>query len=146
MFAAQEDAFEVVVDLRVPDLFAHLDRAARRRATDVVDQHIDTAKPRQALRHHVGNGRGLRDIAHRRFNLAARLFHQAHGLQQARHVTVNGKHPRAFLRKTNRNRPPVAPARAHRARAGNERHLAFQPPGHRCGLFMIRIDKTVAGC
>ena len=39
--AAQEHAFEIVVDLPVEILFRHFRHAARRRAADIVDEHVD---------------------------------------------------------------------------------------------------------
>ena len=72
MLAHHEDAFEVVIDLCIPNFLAHFYRSACCRSTDVVDQHVDATKAFQSGFHGGLNRCGLGDVArHRRdFTLA----------------------------------------------------------------------------
>ena len=62
VLAAQERGLEIVVDLRVPDLFAHGHRVAGRRAADVVDEDVDAAELLHAIVHGGLDLLGLRHV------------------------------------------------------------------------------------
>src|SRR5439155_195161 len=61
--AAQEHAFEIVVDLPVEILFRHFRHAARRRAADIVDQDVDAAEFFAACIGHLGDLRVIKHVA-----------------------------------------------------------------------------------
>jgi hypothetical protein len=124
VLAGEEDALEVVVDLRVPHVLAHLDRPAPGRATDVVHQHVQAAEALDAARHHRRHRPGAGDIAGDAFEHAARCADALRRLVHAPRLAVGAHHLRALLREAAGHGPAVAPARADRTGAGDEHHLA----------------------
>jgi len=131
VLAPEKHALEIEVDLRVPGLLGHLDRAARRRAPDVVDEHVDPTIGLHAGVHHRGDVLGARDVAEMGGDGSARFVHAFHGLAQPLGIAIHGEDLRAFLGEAHRGRASVAPARSDRARTGDDRDLAIQTARHR---------------
>ena len=110
MLAGQKNAFEVVIDLRVPHLFAHLHRTAFGRTAHVVDQDIDPAQALDAQSHGRCQSGAVGDIASQGDELAAGRFNQLGCLLHALGVAVYAHHLRALFGKAHRDGPPIAPA------------------------------------
>src|SRR3546814_11113222 len=89
MLAGQEDVLEVVVDLTVPHFFRHFDRTARRRATDIVVQHVDAAEAIEAGGDRGGYRLGIGDIGPMRGADAALVLPDAAGVPRG----VRGEGP-----------------------------------------------------
>src|SRR5262245_11010978 len=102
MLAAEKNALEVVVDLRVPGVFGQLDWTTGGRTAHIVHQDINAAvSPKTGFDHACDRG-ALGHVAVVRRDRAAegsdtveRLFHRLDGY-------IDGKDFRAFLRKDHR--------------------------------------------
>jgi len=105
-------------------------RFARRGAADDVDEHVDSVPFVHAGPHHRGDSFAAGHIAQMRFDGAARLLHPLDRLAQPLGVAVHRKDLRAFFGEAHRGRAPVAPARPHRARSGDDRDLVLQAFRH----------------
>src|SRR5439155_13556393 len=119
----KEHALQVVVHLRIPELLAHLDRSAGRRAADVVDQDVDASPGLYTVLHHACGSAAVGDVANISLDNPLGLFD---GLAQARCIAVHGENLRAFLREAHRRGAAVAPARADRAGAGDDRNATLK--------------------
>src|SRR3954464_683139 len=127
VFTAEEYALQVEVHLRVEHFLRHLDRAACGRAADVVHQDVDAAEALHARLDHGAYIGAFRDITNVRGDagrLCQRFFH-------ALRIAIDGQDLRAFFDEAHRSRTAVAPAGPDRARARDDRNLAFKPGTHR---------------
>src|SRR4051812_49356224 len=124
MLAGEEYALQVVVDLRVPDFLAHLHRAALGGAADDVHQDVDAIESFHALVDHRFHRVAVGDIAFVRNDFRSLLD----GFLESVRIQIDGKHLRAFFGEAHRRGTAVAPARADRAGARDDRHLAFEAP------------------
>jgi hypothetical protein len=129
VLAAEEHAFQIVVDLRVPDLLRHLDRPARGRTADVVHENVDAAVDLEARLNHRSPGRILGHVALVRLDCAAGLADTLQRLLHRLAVLVGSEDLGALTRKQHRHRAPVAPAGTDATRTGDESHLVLKSTG-----------------
>ena len=123
MLAAEEHALEIKVDLRVPDFLGHLHRAARRRAAHVVHQDVDTSELLDARLDHGGDRLAVGDVA----NMGGDAGRFLHRFLQACRIAVDGENLGAFFHEAHDGRAAIAPARPHRAGAGDDGDLVLKP-------------------
>ena len=128
--ADQIDALEVDVVDEVPVGLLGGDDAAGARDADVVDQHVDPAERRHAGLDHGLDAVGFGDVGRMGRADAALALDDAPGLVGRREVEVDREYVGPLAREQHGGRLAIAPARADRARAGDQRHLAVEPPGH----------------
>jgi hypothetical protein len=100
------------------------------RTADVVDEHVDPSVGFQARLDHRGDVASTGGVAQVGRDRTSRFFHALHGFAQPLGVAVHGEDLCALLGEAQRGRAPVAPARPHGPRAGDDRHLAFEATGH----------------
>src|SRR3989442_1556850 len=93
--------------------------SAGRRAADIVDQDVDASPGLYTVVHHTGSSTAVGDVANISLDNPLGLFD---GLAQAPCIAVHGENLRAFLREAYRGGAAVAPARADRAGAGDDRN------------------------
>src|SRR5262249_4807082 len=126
----QEHALEVVIDLGIPDLFAHFHRSAMGGAADIVDQHVDAAEPVETTLHHDLDRVGAGDVALLGDDLAAGGLHALDCFGNAVEIAVDGEDFRAFLGKAHGRGAAIAPARPDAAGPGDDRNLVLQASAH----------------
>ena len=130
VLAGQEHAFEIGVDLGVPDLFRHFHRPAGRRPADIVHQDVDAAEMPDTSLHHRGDGGTVGDVAGMHDDFAACSFHFVDRLARAVAIAVDRKNPGALLGETHRGGAAIAPAGANAAGAGDDGDPALQTSAH----------------
>ncbi len=126
----EEDAFQVGIDLRIPDIFTQFNGSAMRRAADIVDQYVDAAETIETGFHHDFDRCGAGDVALMRDDLAACFFHALDGLRHAVEIAVDGEYPGAFLGEAHGGSASVAPAGPDTAGAGDDRDAVLQASAH----------------
>jgi hypothetical protein len=126
----EENAFQVGIDLRIPDCFGQFDRPAGSRTAHIIDQHVDAAEMLKAGLHHDFDRGGVGDIALVRDDFATHRLHALDGLCNAVQLAVDCKYPGAFFRKAHGGGAPVAPAGADAACAGDDRNASLQTLAH----------------
>jgi hypothetical protein len=126
----QEDALQVVVDLRIPGIFAHFNRSAVGRAADIVDQNVDATEMIEAGFHHRFDGCRVGNVTLMGDNRAAHRLHAIDGFPDGLEIAVDRENPGAFLGETNGDSAPVAPAGADAACAGHDCNPIMQTAGH----------------
>lgn len=135
--AAQEDAFEIVVDLPVEVFLRHFRRGARCGAADIVDEDVDTAELLPAGLGHRADCAVVEHIADMGRDLAV-IADARHGFGHRFFIVVHGKDFGALAREQHRRGAPIAPTGPDTAGPGNERDFAFHPSRHRSSrLFAI---------
>src|SRR6185437_323486 len=130
MFAGEEHALEVEIDLRVPDFLAHFHRSAMGRTADIVHQHVDATEPVEAGFCHRGDRAGVGDVARMHDDFAAHRLHAFDGFLRAVGIAVHREDFRAFLREADGGGAAVAPARADAAGPGDDGNAVLQTSGH----------------
>jgi hypothetical protein len=130
VLAAQEDALEIGIDLRVPTSSGQFHRTAGCRATHIVDKHIDAAKALHAGLHHPSDGGAVGNVGLVGLDCSAGRAHSLDRLAHALQVAVDRENLGPFLGEAYRHRPSVAPSGANAAGAGDEGDFACQPAGH----------------
>ena len=135
LFACQEHALQVDVVDPVPALFGGLDGTADLDDTDIIVQHIDAAEGGDTTADHGRDIVGTRHVGGDGLTDAAFPTDDPLGLERRVAVDVHGENLCPFSGEEHRRRLAVAPARAARARAGNERHFVLEPIGH---TFLLR--------
>ena len=130
VLAGEKHGGEIHIELRVPNLLAHLRRPAGRRAADIVDEDIDAAEAIDAGFHHGGDRGAVGDVALMHDDVAADGFDFVDGFGGAFGIAVDGKDFRAFLGEAHAGGAAVAPAGPDRARAGDDGDPVLQTLGH----------------
>ena len=136
MFACEEDALEIEVDLRIPHLFGHLGRTARRGSADVVDQHMQATPGVGAGSDHPRNRVAVGHVAAERLDGAANFAHACEGLLEPGGIAVDREDLCPFLRESEGRGSAIAPPGADAAGAGHDSNLVGEAlvHGNRCRL------------
>ena len=123
MLARQENTFEVEVDLGIPNVLAHLHRAARGGSAHVVDEDVEPPQTLCAGLDHAFHAGTVRHIALKRMDGLCVLPRQSQRLRQTRGVKVNRPDLSALLRQTHRHGTPIAPSWAHTPSPRDQGHF-----------------------
>jgi hypothetical protein len=126
----QEDTLQVVIDLRIPDLFVHFDGSAVGRAAHIVDQYVDAPETIEAGFHHRFDGCRACNVTLMGDKLTTHRLHAIDGLLDGIEIAVDRENPGTFLGETHGDSAAVAPAGTDAAGARHDCNPILQAAGH----------------
>ena len=130
VLAGEVHALQVDVDHFVPAVFRYLDRAADFNDADIVVQDVDAAEAGGGVFDEGGHLIRSRDIRLEHGDFATLIADDAGGLLSRLTIDVGRDHFCAFARIDHRGRLTVAPSRADRTGACDDRHPVLEPLAH----------------